>query len=476
MNLKKFAHLVGLLLLISLVWTSCRKKEIFTSSPVTLRFSTDTVFFDTIFSKLVQNDTVVVNPRSITLQVRVTNPASESVRTSIKLAGNPYGIFRLNVDGRSGSAFSDIEIPAGDSIYIFVQAYIDQVNSNTPFIVTDQILFETNGSNQDVDLVAWAQDANYYQNYVLDCASSSLFWTATKPYVIYDSILVPKGCTLTIDAGAHIYNYNRSCFLVAGTLIVNGTPENPVVFEGSRLDDDYKELPGQWIGIRFLKGSINNRISGAIIRNGYIGIEVDSLPENNQPGLILEQSIIRNMSAVGLLNYSAHIKAENNLIANPGLFSFIGELGGTYELSHNTFYIGNTGAARKEPGFYLSNAPSRDLNGTIQFKIPLNFQVRNNIIVGNLDDEVLIYSDNDGLPITHGELKNNLFKTLNGNLAVGGNILNTDPGFKDAFKFDFDLRAGSRCRGAGTPTGTQRDLKNRFRSTSNPSIGAYEGE
>lgn len=462
-----------LILLLFTALFACKKNDVFTTKGVNLKFSTDTVFFDTIFSRLGQNPQL---PRSVTLQVRVSNPDANAVKTNISLAGNIYGLFKLNVDGRSGTSFKDIEILGNDSIYIFVQAYIVQVNSNTPFIVADQILFETNGSKQDVDLIAWAQDANYIQNEILECTSNNMFWTSQKPYVIYDSILVPKGCTLTIDAGTQIYNYNNSSFLVAGTLIVNGNTDNPVVFQGSRLDDDYKELPGQWAGIRFLKGSINNRISGAIIKNGYIGIEVDSLPENSNPGLVLEQSIIKNMSAVGLLNYSANIKAENNLVYNCGLFSFIGELGGTYNLAHNTFYMGNTGTARKDPGFYLSNAPSRAANGNIQFKIPLNFSLKNNIIIGSLDDEILFNNDADGLPFGNKEFQNNLIKTLDGNLSVGNNILNTDPGFKDLFNQDFDLKAGSRCKGAGTPAGTERDLKNRLRSLGAPSIGAYEGD
>jgi hypothetical protein len=80
-----------------------------------LTFSTDTVFFDTIFSKLGSNPS---SPRSVTLQVRVTNPSKNAVKTQISLAGNFYGIFKLNVDGRAGNVFQDVEIRGNDSIYI----------------------------------------------------------------------------------------------------------------------------------------------------------------------------------------------------------------------------------------------------------------------------------------------------------------------------------------------------------------------
>ncbi|OYU97251.1 MAG: hypothetical protein CFE21_02875 [Bacteroidetes bacterium B1(2017)] len=463
--------LILLLAIGALTWQSCRKNDVFTKSPVTLSFSTDTVFFDTIFSKLGSNPN---SPRSITLQVRVTNPTKNAVKTNISLAGNFYGLFKLNVDGKAGTNFTDVEIRGNDSIYIFVQAYIDPVGSNTPFIVTDQILFETNGTKQDVDLVAWTQDAIYFQNEVLDCSAGNLLWTSDKPIVIYDSILVPKGCTLTIEAGTQIHSYNKSCILIAGTLIVNGTTDKPAVFQGSRLDDDYKEMAGQWIGIRFLPGSSGNSISGAIIKNGFIGIEIDSMPSAGTYGLILKESIIKNMSAAGLLNYSAKLYAENNLVYNCGLYSFIGELGGTYDLFHNTFSAQSQVTGRKDPGFYLSNAPGRNNAGTILYSFPLKINVRNNIIYGSLEEEFLINDDPDGVPIASPILSNCLIKTKDLSLNTNGNILNLDPKFKSVSNSDFDLETNSPCRNAGANVGIPRDLKGRNRNTSNPSIGAYE--
>lgn len=466
----KYYHILGLLLL-ALAWGSCRKNDVFTKEGVNLTFSTDTVFFDTIFSKLGSNPN---SPRSVTLQVRVTNPSKNAVKTQISLAGNFYGLFKLNVDGKGGTVFQDVEIRGNDSIYIFVQAYIDPVGSNTPFVVTDQILFETNGNKQDVDLVAWTQDAIYFENEVLDCSSGNLLWTSDKPIVIYDSILIPKGCTLTVEAGTQVHSFNKSCILVAGTLIVNGTIEKPAVFQGSRLDDDYKEMPGQWIGIRFLAGSSGNLITGAVVKNGVIGIQVDSMPSTGQYGLILKESMVKNMSACGLLNYTAKLYAENNLVANCGLYSFIGELGGTYTLLHNTFSAQSQVTGRQDPGFYLSNAPGRDGSGAIIYSFPLNFTVQNNIIYGSLEEEFYINEDADGVPITNATLTNCLIKTKNIALAINGNILNKDPRFKNVSQQDFDLESNSPCRNTGVGVGVFRDLKNRNRNGSAPSIGAYE--
>ncbi|MCG9879226.1 MAG: hypothetical protein MH472_01375 [Bacteroidia bacterium] len=471
--MKKLIPYLFVFFIVGIFTQSCRKNDLFTKDAVSLQFSTDTVFFDTIFSKLGNNPN---SPRSITLQVRVTNPASNAVKTNISLLGNFYGIFKLNVDGRAGNVFQDIEIRGNDSIYIFVQAYIDPVGSNTPFIITDQILFETNGNKQDVDLVAWTQDADYYQNEVLDCNTGNLLWTNNRPIVIYDSILIPKGCTLTVEAGTQIHNYNLSCILVQGTLIVNGTTDKPVVFQGSRLDDEYKEFPGQWIGLRFLPGSSGNVIEGAIIKNAYIGIEVDSMPQTGTYGLVLKSSIIRNMSACGLLNYSSKVYAENNLVANTGLYTFIGELGGTYNLVHNTFTSQSQISGRKDPGFYLSNAPGRAANGSILYSFPLVINLQNNIIHGSLDDEFYINDDPGGIPISNPVIENCLLKTKNNSFNTNGNILNRDPRFLNVSKQDYDLDASSPCRNAGKNIGILFDLKNRNRNVSAPSIGAYEAQ
>jgi len=457
---------------------SCRKDDRFTSEPVSLRFSTDTVFFDTIFTRL---DTANPNfPASVTLQLRVTNPGAFAVKTNISLAGNIYGVYKLNVDGKSGTNFRDVEIRGKDSIFVFVQAYINKVGSNLPFIVNDQLLFETNGKTQSIELLAYGQDAHYLRDSVL--ALGNIFWPSDKPYVIYNSILVPEGTVLTIQDGARIHSHTKSTIFVQGTLIVNGKPDNEpelsskrVIFQGDRLDDSYKDVPGQWIGIRILPGSINNQIKGALIKNGFVGIEVDSFPFNSGYGLDLQQSIIKNMSAVGLLNYTSKIKAENNLITNCGMFNFVGELGGTYDLFNNTFAAFTSFGTRRDPGFYLSNAPGKDSVGNVVFKFPLNFNLTNNIIFGTLEDEIYINKDPQGIPITPQIVRNNLIRTtLTADFGNSNNILNQDPQFKDLQKPDFDLKGNSPCKNNGLNVGIFRDIFDRPRNASAPTIGAYE--
>ena len=456
---------------VSGIFHACRIEDEFTTDPsAKLQFSVDTIYFDTVFTQL---DSSGVRPISVTQQIRVINPNNNAVKTNIRLSGNFQSVFRLNIDGQSTNQVYGKEIYGKDSLIIFVQCYIPSGSQNLPFIVTDQILFETNGNIQDVDLVAWGQDANYLFNDVLDCNSGNLRWTADKPYVIYDSILVPEGCVLTIDAGARIHSYNKSSILVAGTLIVNGTANNPVIFEGTRLDGDYKELSNQWAGIRFLPRSKNNVITGSIIRNGFIGVEVDSQSVNSNPNLTITQSHIYNMSAVGIVGYSSHIVAANNIISDCGQFGFFGALGGKYQLVHNTIASYNTKFNRQNPILVFDNTPYFDQQNNIVARYNLSFELVNNIVYGSLDEEFLINSHPQGLPITTPIIQSNLIRTKQSSLNTNGNVINRDPLFENFIINDYRLKANSPAKNTGTQTNILVDFKNNPRSNT-PSMGCWE--
>ncbi|MFN3446761.1 MAG: hypothetical protein ACK44D_13570, partial [Bacteroidia bacterium] len=436
--------LILIAVFVSGIFHACKIEDEFTTDPsAKLQFSVDTIYFDTVFTQL---DSSGVRPVSVTQQIRVINPNKNAVKTNIRLSGNFPSVFRLNIDGQSTNQVYGKEIYGKDSLIIFVQCYIPAGSQNLPFIVADQILFETNGNIQDVDLVAWGQDANYLFNDVLNCNAGNLRWTADKPYVIYDSILVPEGCVLTIDAGARIHSYNKSSILVAGTLIVNGTANNPVIFEGTRLDGDYKELSNQWAGIRFLPRSKDNVITGAIIRNGYIGIEVDSQSVNSNPNLTITQSQIYNMSAVGIVGYSSHIVAANNLISDCGQFGFFGALGGKYQLVHNTIASYNTKFNRQNPILVFDNTPYFDQQNNIVARYNLSFELVNNIVYGSLEEEFLINSHAQGLPITTPIIQSNLIRTKQSSLNTNGNVLNRDPLFENFVINDYRLKANSPAK------------------------------
>ena len=95
--------------------------------------------------------------------------------------------FRINVDGINDTRFSNVDIRGGDSIFIFVQAFINPNDDNAPLRVEDKIKFLTNGIEQEVVLSAWGQDVERLRK--VDILENTTF-TADKPYVIFDTLTI----------------------------------------------------------------------------------------------------------------------------------------------------------------------------------------------------------------------------------------------------------------------------------------------
>ncbi|MFW5831745.1 MAG: hypothetical protein ACOCVA_05815, partial [Prolixibacteraceae bacterium] len=107
---------------------SCEDEGYMDSPDAQLAFSTDTVMFDTIFTTV----------GSITQNLRVYNPYNESILiSSIRLGKGEFSNFRLNINGRTVTEAYDVEIPARDSIYIFVEVTVDPNGQNLPMVVQD---------------------------------------------------------------------------------------------------------------------------------------------------------------------------------------------------------------------------------------------------------------------------------------------------------------------------------------------------
>ncbi|MEX2590781.1 MAG: hypothetical protein WD334_11305, partial [Chitinophagales bacterium] len=116
--------------------SSCRKDRFFTEGGEVLRFSEDTLSFDTVFTTL----------GSTTKALKVFNDNKLSVKIAeINLVGSNSSNFRLNIDGVPGNQVRDVEIGPRDSIYIFVEVTVDPTNLNNPFIIADEVEFHTNG-------------------------------------------------------------------------------------------------------------------------------------------------------------------------------------------------------------------------------------------------------------------------------------------------------------------------------------------
>ena len=150
-----FKHYLMLLSTLLLLVFACRKTDDFTTSGGDkLSFSSDTLRFDTAFTTV----------GSATRYIKVFNRNDKPIRISkISLGNKANAVYNLNIDGIPGRSFENVEIGANDSIYVFAEVNINPNAplSISPFVISEDIVFETNGNTQKVVMEAWGQNANY---------------------------------------------------------------------------------------------------------------------------------------------------------------------------------------------------------------------------------------------------------------------------------------------------------------------------
>lgn len=374
MKTKNFLYPLIILFASLLFIYSCEEEEFITGSSAKLSFSTDTVTFDTVFSTI----------GSTTKRFTVKNPHDKWIKiSSIELAGRESSDYRLNINGVQTNEMRNIELRPDDSLYIFVEVTIDPNDANNPLVNKDSVVFTTSNNIQDVKLISWGQDVHLIDGELLQ----SRTWSADKPYLIYNSALLDTGQTLEIQPGANIHFHKNSGLYIAGTIIAEGSAEEPIIFQGDRLEDDYEHIPGQWNGIRLLPGSKENRFNYTEIKNGIFGIWVDTLASTTTPTLTISNTKIQHMTSIGLWARGSTVEASNCLITDCGDYAVALTLGGEYEFYHTT--IGNywSSSTRTTPSLLLNNYYI-DENGNTQQRPLEKALFVNSIIYGNQTSEI----------------------------------------------------------------------------------------
>jgi len=492
--MKKIQPFYLLLILSFSVLAGCTDFNNFSTNPNhLLSFSVDTLSFDTIFSSI----------GSATKQFLVYNPNNEALRIeSIQLANAGKSGFRFNVDGRIGDSFQGIDIWKKDSLFISVEITVNPNGANQPLIVEDSILFFTNGIRQSVLLQAYGQDVHLIRGGVVITGDTTL--PADLPYLVYDSLFIAEGVTVTIAEGATFYMHYNANLIVSGTMKIKGTQEKPVVFRGDRQDYiptqeillPYDLIPGQWGGIFFNATSFENEFDYVIARNGISGLIFrESVPDRLK--IQINNSQITNMDTTLLMAINCHIEATNSEFSNSSK-STVAFIGGKYQFTHCTLANYKRLGKNRAP-----NSPCLLLANQMENREGTSFSLQqaffdNCIIDGSFSADSTRQFRGEILFVTNEQdeagnaetfnyrFRSSLIKTafVNNDRFVQCLFVNSPSYLKlgtQDDKYEFDFRLANESAGIGSADRTISEMYpvdrygvNRLTSRTGPSVGAYE--
>jgi len=456
MNFQLSLLRISQLIVIVIMMDACKPNNVeFELAPVQLRLSADTVYFDTLLSTVT----------STTKRLRIFNDDAKAVTISTIDISNSSDAFSIIVNGIEGNSFRNTDLLAGDSLLILLKANLQDQNQNLPFVVEESLTLSTNGVAQNIPVIAWGQDAHFLRDSVLVCNS---VWKAGKPYVIYDNVLIDTLCNLTIEPGTRIFSHIGSTIFVKGTIKAQGNAVSPILFTNDRFDNGFDNAPGQWGGIVFIEGSKDNELSFTHIRNAQNGIWLGTPDDDDIPDLIMNSSIIENVSGAGILSFTSDLTLTNCLINNCVEFNFAGLAGGNYDFKHNTFANFGYGFFRSQPIMVFTNNLQLS-DGSVIFA-DLKANLNNNIIWGSKTDEIQLAQSTENL--FDIAFMDNLMRSSMSEFATD-NIINKDPLFTQPSEYNYRIDSLSPAINVGADLAIKIDLDSLQRDDK-PDIGAYE--
>ncbi|MDQ0476966.1 hypothetical protein [Chryseobacterium sp. MDT2-18] len=461
--MNKFKLILAFSFWIFLTAISCNRDDINFESPTQLlRFSQDTLFLDTVYNQV----------RSETYAVKIYNNEDKDVMIpKISLEKGAGSLYRINVDGKAGTDFSNIPLRKKDSLYIFVE--IAPIANAPEAIAEDRINFQTPAGNQHVTLFSVVQDAEFYIESKTNpnILNSNTLWTGNKAKIIFGDLTLAEGKTLNIEKGTKIYFHKNSGLKISknAKLNINGDLGEEIIFRGDRNDTRYDTIPKNWQGISMEANSILN-MNYAKVFGGTVGLEM------NQTTATIDNSIFHTHQEFGIMAINSIVTAKNLVMNNCGNADFAIFKGGTYNIIHSTLAnYWSLNSALPGLGLYATNEYD---NGTSIEQGALTLNVKNSII----------YTDNDNAVLfkpTAGQTFNYSFQTSllkygsSANYTLdAGSMKNQDPKFQNYFtqKMNLRLKADSPAKGKGNTAAAATaplDIVKISRLV-NPSMGAYQ--
>lgn len=471
--MNNFKHIIISTLLAMLFITACNRDQISFDAPSKLlKFSKDTVFCDTVYSQT----------RSVTYVVKVYNDEDKDIKIPhIYLNGGSTSMYRINVDGKAGTYFSNVSLRKKDSLFIFVE--IAPVASSSQAIAEDQIIFENPAGKQHVTLFSVVQDAEYFiqSSTNPNIISENTTWTNTKAKLIFGDLTLAEGKTLTIEKGTKVYFHKNSGLAISknSVLNVNGELGSEVVMRGDRNDTAYDTIPATWKGITFDVGSQLNMNYGKIF-GGNTGLDMMQTTAN------ITNSIIHTFDYYGIYSVNSTINANNLVMNNCGNADLGIFKGGTYNIVQSTLAnYWNMSTGKENLAIYATNSWTNDSGQTENGDLSLNFK---NSIAYNDRANAIVFAPISGQNFNYF-IQNCLLKytssasgfAFDGNTNVQNSIKSTDnsyPQFENYFIEKMNLRvkntSPAKAKGNTTVASTVPLDIVKVSRTTNPTIGAYQ--
>lgn len=461
--MNKFKLILAVSFWALLTFVSCNRDDISFESPSqTLRLSQDTVFLDTVYNQV----------RSETYAVKIYNNEDKDVMIpKITLESGTASLYRINVDGRAGTDFSNVPLRKKDSLYIFVE--IAPIANAPEAIAEDRISIETPAGKQHVTLFSVVQDAEFYIESKTNpnIITSNTTWTNNKAKIIFGNLTLEEGKTLDVEKGTKVYFHKNSGLRISknAKLNINGDLGSEVIFRGDRNDPKYDTIPKNWNGIT-MDANSTLTMNYAKVFGGTRGLELIEAKAN------IENSIFHTHQEYGIFAVNSIVTAKNLVMNNSGEADFGIFKGGTYTIIHSTLAnYWNLNSSTSALGLYASNEYD---NGTSVERGPLTLNITNSIIYTDKDNAVV-------LKPTSGQTFNYTF--LNSLVKYGpeatynigaGSIKNEDPKFQNYFtqKMNLRLKADSPAKGKANTAAAATvplDIVKVVR-TASPSMGAYQ--
>lgn len=315
----KMKYLLALICALSLF--SCRDRLKLDRDAV-LEYSSDTILLDTVFTDM----------GTPTRQWKIYNRSEGIVQIdNISADQGDASQYVFNIDGKLIGQGQQVELRPGDSVYVFVQARLRASGTDTALMYREYLSVTYNSRTDHIPVISYGQDVHKLYGQSIGTQT----WVGPKPYLIFDSLHIQAGQTLTIGEGVTVFCHAGARIIADGTLICNGSQLRPVVFKSDNWDTSYYDIPNQWGSIVLRDSTAQYRFSHTRMLRGTNGI-IAQYSAASTGNITLDNVEILHMGSAGVAVQNTNLLCSNTVIGDCSAYSMLIGGAGNYRITHAT--------------------------------------------------------------------------------------------------------------------------------------------